>query len=277
MALGILNIGSLLTSFLGASAFSEDTRSLLFPFRLTGLLGHPNVTAFVAAITVVYGIHRNQMKSPILISAVVVLGATFSLTSVFCVITGLSILLLGRYRKIASSVSAFTMLVAASPIIGVLVLGLNLNPELFTNRSSIWTWLREYGSPPFGGFGLGFLNLQQVSGQVLWVHAHNQALMSFYTLGIAGLVSLTCLAIILLRLLTTSFSPITGACVAMLAIEATTEVPLFIDFPAGRWLATVFLLAIAFGHSIYSPVLRTRTRTVRSVKKISPRTDQFST
>jgi hypothetical protein len=273
--LGALNVGSLLSATFGPLAFSDDSRSLLFASRLTGILGHPNITAFLAVCTIVFGHYLGKRITLYTVSALLVAMATFSITSFFALLAGLTIIVLlktARQRIFAINSALAAM---AVPIIGVLVLGWNLNPELFTSRSSIWSWLKAYGAPPPSGFGIAFLNQQQAAGQVTWVHAHNQLFMSYYTQGIIGLAVIYLLLILLVR--GTKFNSLSSALLVMLFIEGTTEIPLFLDYPAGRWVSTVVALVLIKNYKNYNPDLENMTRTVAKINAKSPKIDHPET
>jgi len=273
--LGALNVGSLLSATLGPLAFSDDSRSLLFASRLTGILGHPNITAFLAVCTIVFGLYLGKRITPYTVSALLVAMATFSITSFFALLAGLAIIVLLKTARQRSFAINSALVAMAVPIIGVLVLGWDLNPELFTSRSSIWSWLKAYGAPPPSGFGIAFLNQQQAAGQVTWVHAHNQLFMSYYTQGIIGLAVISLLLILLVR--GTKFNSLSSALLVMLFIEGTTEIPLFLDYPAGRWVSTVVVFVLIKNYKNYNPDLESMTRTVAKIKAKSPRIDHPET
>lgn len=273
--MGALNVGSLMSAALGPLAFSEDSRSLLFASRLTGILGHPNITAFLAVCTIVFGLYLGKKITVYTVSALLVALATFSITSLFALIAGLVITGLLKTVKQRSFVINSALAAMSFPLIGVIVLGLKLNPELFTSRSSIWAWLKSYGSPPPSGFGLSFLNQQQAAGQVTWVHAHNQLFMSYYTQGIIGLAIIAFLLILLIR--KTKFEPLSSALLVMLFVEGITEIPLFLDYPSGRWISTVMVFVLIKNYKNYKPDLDNKTLTVPKITDRSPKGDQFST
>lgn len=273
--MGALNIASLLTVALGPLAFSEDTRSVLFASRLTGILGHPNVTAFMAVCTIVLGLHLGKRISPYMLSAGLVTLATFSLTSFLALIAGVIVLVVLRTQRQRSFALTLSLAVMAFPIVGVIGLGLNLSPELFTNRSSIWSWLKSYGSPPTTGFGLGFLNQQQAAGEVVWVHAHNQLMMSYFTQGIVGLIAISALLLFVMKGM--KDDSLSSALFVMLCVECTTEIPLFLDYPSGRWIGTVVVLILIKKFRDYKPVLEDITFMVAKIKAKSPEKDQLET
>jgi hypothetical protein len=258
--LGWLNIGSILTIFLGPSAFSEDVRSIIFSARLTGLLGHPNVTGFLAAVTVVYALDKNRLLSLYSLSAMFVVVVTFSLTSIGCLLIGSLIILLQRSGKRSIPILSkllfwVSTLVAVAPFIGVVLLNLRLTPELLTNRASIWNWLKDNGLPPLEGFGAGFLSTFQSAGVVPWSHAHNQFFMSYFSHGLLGLFLVSLFIYFLARGVWESSSPPALAFFSMLMIESTTEIPLFLDYPGGKWIATVIVLII-IGQNVFKNNLK---------------------
>jgi O-antigen ligase len=273
--MGLLNIASLLTVALGPLAFSEDTRSVLFATRLTGVLGHPNVTAFMAVCAIVFGLHLGKRISTYLVVAAIVTLATFSLTSFLALISGLVVLKILRTSRQRGIALKLSLAIMALPMIGVIGLGWSLNPELFTNRTSIWSWLKSYGAPPPFGYGLGFLNQRQAAGEVLWVHAHNQLMMTYFTQGIVGLLVVVTLLLLLLK--NSKFEPLSSSLFVMLCIGCTTEIPLFLDYPSGRWLGCVVILILIKKYRDHNPVLDDTTLNVAKIKAKSPEKDQLET
>lgn len=273
--LGALNIGSLLTVFLGPLAFSEDTRSVIFASRLTGVLGHPNVTAYMAVCTIVLGLYLGKKFTIYMLCAALVTVATFSLTSFLALFAGLIVLVVFKKPRQRLFVSKLALGASSFPLVGVIVLGLNLGPDLFTNRSSIWSWLRSYGTPPPTGYGLGFLNQQQAAGEVVWVHAHNQLMMNYFTQGIVGLLVVCGLLIFLMN--GAEHNQLSSALFVMLCVECTTEIPLFLDYPSGRWIGAVLVLVLIRSFRDHKPVLDNITLTVARIKAKSPKKDQLET
>ena len=236
----VLVMGSLLPLLWGAG-YSVDERSLLTVGRLTGVFGHPNVTGIAAVLLIILASTKLKPSKSAMFAGASVLALSVSLTAFIAL--GLAVLVYFAGR-LAGRVSALVLVVASAvPIYLVFGGNLGLDYSLFTGRVSIWVWLSQVQINPLQGNGIGFFQAFLDERAINWFHAHNQFVMDFATQGMPGLF-LTA-ALIASIFWATWNSPNVSAftLLAILLIEMTTEIPLYLDSPFRSSFAIFWFIA----------------------------------
>lgn len=240
-ALTLVCIASLATFLaFGDSALSVDDRSLPgWDGRLRGVLGHPNVTGLGAAVLLCLS---PRLKSWVTVIAVCTLLATGSLSGMTAAAIGLTCRWVSRKWQlpliaVAASVSVIPFL---------MVRGLWALPasDFVSHRGHIWQWLNGIPAPGRWGYGIEFFSmLKSQTGDVGWVHAHNEWVMRHTT---GGLI-LVCLGVSLVAIAVWCAlrHPRGPAPLSAMLMAAAAEVPFTIAYPGPRsWLVGLVLCVL---------------------------------
>lgn len=232
-ALSFIMVASLLTMFLGSAAFSVDERSVFEGGRLTGVLGHPNITGVAAALAIVcyiFTAKRFERVLGVALATVVGIGSV-SITSIVALAAALLVAFFGR--RLANLIVVLGLAVFMVPLVIVMTSRSGLDLSLLTGRVEIWAWLAATDINSAVGNGLTFFTDLRSSHDIVWFHAHNQALMDFTTQGVPGII-LSFLTLAILGFAFARKEPLRLAAWVILVTHATTEIPLFLDHPSGR-------------------------------------------
>lgn len=243
--LRVLMLVSLL-SLAGPRAFSYDVRVVLpLPGRLTGALGHPNVTGPAAGLLLLLTPPRLRWRVVLdLALATLVLLLTLSYTALVA-LTVAAALLRVRSQQVRRPIVPLGVILMAAPWLLVRFAPGIIGPELFTGRGAIWEWALKVHKESWQGLGIGLFG--QLRGSVLpikWFHAHNQFVMDWITGG--WVLALATSAVVLGLGLGARAATDRRAlsCWLVLVLTSFTEVPFFLDFPGARVYLVVVLAAL---------------------------------
>lgn len=271
----ILSIG---TMFLGQAAFSLDERNVFASGRLTGVLGHPNLSGMAAAIAIVVAIHLGRARSLQMALSLVVLVGSLSLTSMVCLAVGLALIATAPSRQWRNLVIFGGVAAYLAPATWVFA-GMNsLSSDLFTGRVAVWEWV---ANQPFNraiGEGLNVFTSHSAIGAIPWVHAHNQFLMDLASGGIVLAALTVSLFVALGKRANVSGNLLALAIWGMLLVQSITEVPLFADYFGGRLILTlVAILLITAGAQVKPASAQVQPeRPVLASAGGAPRHDRFT-
>lgn len=234
---------SLVTIWFGYKAFSIDEKSLLSLGRLTGIFGHPNITGASAALLVLLLVSNKKINTLPFFTACALMLASLSTTSILALTASLIVLKISspKIKLLVFWLSMFSLFI---PLL-LISFKIPVDTSLFTGRVKIWEWLSNYKVDFLNGSGLGLFETLHRSGQIPWVHTHNDLLMELTTgglfAGITFILTVALLGFISLR----SETNLSFAAWVFLVVTCFSEIPIFLDYPGGRTLfAIVSILLI---------------------------------
>lgn len=239
--LTVLMISSVVSIVFGANAFLVDPRNLFFSGRLTGVLGHPNLTGIAAVLGILLCLSNRRLLSALGVSSIIVLLCSFSITSFVALAVG-GVLIYTTNRALRASAALLALTSYFVPLLLVALFARGLNVQLFTGRVAVWEWIASLHFNALFGNGLTLFEDQAARHWIPWVHAHNQLLMDLAT---GGLILASVTIIIVLALWSRALSaidPLPLSICAILTVHCFSEVPFFLDSPSGRLVLLVPLV-----------------------------------
>lgn len=237
-------------------AFNHDgtDRTLFGIARLEGITAHPNGLALIAVLGLVIEIASRSRVIWRVLPLIALLLAQ-SITGYIAAAIGLLLLLTDSTKVLRRITYVVTVLVLAAMVAipksvsSALSALMPANFATLTGRTTIWqAALEGFRRSPIWGYGPSLLDegyrAIYLPGFDAAAQAHNQVVQTLAGAGVVGMVSLACLATVLLVYAVRTRTRTRGlslALVAVLAVVSVSETPLR---PTGASMSTFVLLIV---------------------------------